>query len=62
MRQKKGAEVMHDIHRHLAEALTAERMRELPYRRLVHERQRALVRASLLISPRDDDGTRRRAV
>jgi len=53
---------MHNIHHHLAEALTEERTRELPYRRLVHERQRALVRASLLISPRDDHDPRRRAV
>jgi hypothetical protein len=52
---------MHDIHRHLAAALTAERTRELPQRLLVHERQRELVRASLLIAPRDDDhNTRRR--
>jgi ribosomal protein L35 len=51
---------MHDIHRHLAEALTAERTRELPQRRLVHERQRELVRASLLIAPRDDHSKGRR--
>ena len=49
------------IHRHLAEALSAEHVRELRHRRLVHERQRALVRASLLISARDDHDPRRRA-
>jgi len=49
------------IHRHLAEALSAERMRELRDRRLVHDRQRALVRASLLVSRRDDHDPRRRA-
>jgi hypothetical protein len=52
---------MHNIHRHQADALTVEHTRELRYRRLVHERQRALVRASLLISPRDDHDPRRRA-
>jgi ribosomal protein L35 len=51
---------MHHIHRHLAEALSAERTRELPQRRVVHQRQRELVRASLLIAPRDDHRTDRR--
>jgi hypothetical protein len=50
------------IHPHLAKALTAEHLRERQHRRSVHERQRALVRASLLISARDDHDRRRGAV